>query len=83
MEESRRVMDPWEERVMQYASGFITNGARYVTIQDVLVVALDLKLCNIDQRAQNRAAGILRAHGWKRGQFRGAAGRVWGYSPAE
>ena len=82
MEESRRVQDPWEPRVMQYASGFIANGAQYVSLQDILVVALDLKLANIDQKAQNRAAGILRSHGWKRRQYRSPQGRVWGYSPA-
>lgn len=82
MEESRRVQDPWEQRVMQYAEGFIANGARYVSLQDILVVALDLKLAHLDQKAQNRAAGILRAHGWRRGQFRTATGRTWGYYPA-
>ncbi|HEV2174355.1 MAG TPA: virulence-associated E family protein [Nitrospira sp.] len=81
MEESRRVKDPWEDEVMNFANAHVSNGARYVTLRDIEVVCLDFKTAARDQRVDNRVASILRAHDWKRGQFRTPAGRVWGYFP--
>ena len=82
MEASKRVADPWEDDVMNFVRAHVMNGARYVTLRDIQVVALDIKNSARDQRTDNRVASILRVHGWKRGQFRSGVGRVWGYSPA-
>lgn len=81
VEASRRVTDPWEDDVLNFVKAHVMNGARYVTLRDIEVVALDIKNAQRDQRIDNRVSSILRAHGWKRGQYRTATGRVWGYSP--
>lgn len=82
MEESRRLKDPWEDDVMEFANTHRIAGSKYVTLRDIEVIKLDIKSAQRDQRIDNRVASILRAHGWKRKQFRTPTGHVWGYTPA-
>lgn len=83
MEASKRVTDPWEDEVLNFARAHVNNGAHYITLRDIEVIALDIKTAARDQRTDNRVASILRTHGWTRRRFRTPAGLVWGYTPAE
>ena len=71
----RRIVDPWEARVMAWALGQMAG----VTVDDALTSAVGLELDRRDQAAANRVARILRAYGWERRQRRVAGVPVWQY----
>lgn len=67
--------DPWEERVLSYASR-----QEYVRISDVLTDVLEIETVRQDRRAERRVADILKRAGWYPKQQRPPGGkpqRVW------
>jgi hypothetical protein len=70
----RRLVDPWEPRVLTYCDGLAE-----VTVTDVLDFALVIPADRQDQAAMNRVARILRGCGWSRRQRRAGGARAWVY----
>lgn len=76
-QEERRIVDPWDELVLDWAEGRTGDG---VTIKDAMTHALELDYDRRDQQSQNRIARIFRAAGWTRRRDTDA-GRAWRYHP--
>ena len=70
----RRIVDPWEARVMIWALGQTS-----VTVDDALTSAVGLELGRRNQAAANRVARILRGRGWQRRQRRMGGVPGWRY----
>lgn len=59
----RQAGDPWEERIGMWLNG--QNPPReFITTRDIYVDAMGGRDENFDQRAQKRAAGVLKSMGW-------------------
>lgn len=80
-QDDRRIVDPWEEKVLSYArehSTGLTNDP--VTIGGALM-AIGLSLPQHDQTAHTRVGRILTGNGWVRHQKRSNGQRVRFYLP--
>jgi predicted P-loop ATPase len=67
-QEQRRIVDPWEERVLDYVDGRIPGldtRCDEVTIARLLELAIEMPIERQGQADQNRVARILRPNGWK------------------
>jgi predicted P-loop ATPase len=73
-QEQRRVDDPWEQRILQWA-----GGRAEVTVADALDQAIRMPLDRQGQADRNRVARILVANGWLRTQVRRNGSRAWFY----
>lgn len=67
-------VDPWEERVLEFAAA-----QDLVRVADVLLQGLSVPMDRISKREQMRVAAILRRAGYRQGQSRidGAVTRYW------
>lgn len=79
MEDARRVRDPWEDDVLKFVEAHLMHGYQYVTLQDILKIALDFKTSSVDHKSALRVASIMRAGGYSLKQFRIGKDRVRGY----
>jgi predicted P-loop ATPase len=89
---NRRIGDPWEPAVEKWLVRIVhTTGCRArkdtdpVTIEDILVGAIDMPVERQDLMAQKRVGAILRSRGWTRQQKRRpveeGGGRYWIFNP--
>lgn len=78
--EGFRVVDPWEAAVSRWIDERSPIEAqRPVTSQRVMVDVLGLRLSDIDQRAANRVAAVMKRLGWvnRLSRVEGKVTRVW------
>ena len=79
--EAFRVVDPWENAVATWLEVPKLDGAKAITSQRILVDVLGMRLQDVDQKASNRLAAIMRRLGWRNRVARVEGGsriaRVW------
>ena len=73
-QEARYESDPWEDQVLDYASG-----QREVTIARIMQYGLEIPTDRFTQLSQTRIAKILVSDGWERRQRREDGKRQWVY----
>jgi hypothetical protein len=79
--ETFRMVDPWEGAVATWLEVPKLDGAKVITSQRILVDVLGMRLQDVDQRASNRLAAIMKRLGWRNKVARVDGGarvaRVW------
>ncbi|MGL5964517.1 MAG: VapE domain-containing protein [Fusobacteriaceae bacterium] len=83
--EAFRVVDPWEGAVSTWLDAPKLDAAKAITSQRILVDVLGMRLQDVDQKASNRLAAIMRRLGWRNRVARVEGGakvaRVWEPAP--
>ena len=79
--EAFRVVDPWEGAVATWLDVPKLDTAKAITSQRILVDVLGMRLQDVDQKASNRLAAIMKRLGWRNKVARVEGGarvaRVW------
>lgn len=75
---ARMQRDPWDDAILDWIGSRVE-----VTIGDLLQHAVHVTVDRQDQRAMNRVARTLIAHGWKRERKRSGGRLVWVYRKPE
>ena len=79
--EAFRVVDPWEGAVATWLEVPKLDTAKVITSQRILVDVLGMRLQDVDQKASNRLAAIMKRLGWRNKVARVEGGtrvaRVW------
>lgn len=79
--EAFRVVDPWEGAVATWLEVPKLGTAKVITSQRILVDVLGMRLQDVDQKASNRLAAIMKRLGWRNKVARVEGGtrvaRVW------